>query len=124
MLFVTLGAVVSLAVGFAAAEARLWLIVLLLAVGWIRWASRIAWLRFVEVPRQLARIALDESWKDPAWDPAEESVQIELLAATASRTRTLRRMRVRLLRDCDDLGQQAVAVDRIDAASVARRGRS
>jgi hypothetical protein len=120
VLFVALGAVVSLAVGFTAAGARLWLIVFLLAVGWTRWTSRIVRLRLIEVPRQLASIARDESWKDPDWDPAEEFVHIELLAAAAYNVRTLRRARRRLLRHCDDLGQQTVALDRIDAAIASR----
>lgn len=124
LLFAVLAAVVSLAVGLAAADAGLWLVVAALVIGWSRWAVFVARTQIVVVPRQLATFALDERWKDPDWDAGEALVHRQLVTAARRNARVLERARRRVERQEEDLGRRTVAIDRLDAAMLAVRGSS
>lgn len=117
--FIALAVLASLALGVAAAKAGLWLVVIALVVGWSRWAVFVARVQFVLVPRSLASIALDARWKDPDWDASEALVHLELVTIAHGNPRLLARARRRVQRRDDDLGRRTVALDRLDAATLA-----
>lgn len=120
-LFIVLAVIASLALAFAAANARLWLVVAVLIVGWARWAVFVGRTHFVLVPRCLAKIALDERWKDADWDASEALIHLELITVAHGSTHMLARARRRVQRHNEDLGRRTVALGRLDAATLALR---
>lgn len=106
---------VSLALGVLAAQAGWWLPVLLLVTGWLRWSVLIGRLHLVQIPRALARIALDERWRLADWE-AEAALERDLLRTAAGGELTLRRARRRVARSDGDLGRRVVALERLDGA--------
>jgi len=120
-LFSALAAVASIAIGLAAANAGLWLVVIVLVIGWARWSVFVGRVRIVVLPRSLAEIALDERWKDPDWDASEALIHLELVTTAHGDPRLLVRARRRVQHRDDDLGRRTVALGRLDAAMLALR---
>jgi hypothetical protein len=114
--YVVFAAVVSVAIGAAAAQAGLRLIVLALAIGWLRWAQLMMRLHYVVLPRHVARIALDDRWKRPGWRGNEDQVLSELRIVSGGNRRVLRRARGMVQDSAADVGRRSVAIDRLDAA--------
>ena len=120
LLFIALTAVASLAMALAAANTGLWLVVAVLVIGWARWSVFIGRVQFVLLPRSLAKIALDERWKDPDWDDSEALIHLDLVTIAHGNPRVLARARRRVRRD-EDLGRRTVALGRLDAAMLTLR---
>ena len=114
-IYVVIAAVVSLAFAAAAAQAGLWLIVVAIAIGWLRWLQLMRRVRFVVLPRHLARIALDDRWKRLDWQDSEYALRAELLVVAGGNRRVLRRARLLVERTAEDVGRRTVALDRLDA---------
>lgn len=121
LLFIVLAAVTSVALGLAAANAGLWLVVVVLVIGWARWSVFVWRVHFVLVPRCLAEIALDERWKDPDWDASEALIHVDLVTTAQGNIRVLARARRRVQRRDEDLGRRTVALGRLDAARLVLR---
>lgn len=123
-IYTGVAAVVSLAVGIAAANVHAWIVVVALAAGWVRWFYILARLQLVVHPRRLAEIALDQRWRDPDWDEAELVIHRRLLTLADGRPRTLHRARKCVDRSTNDIGRRTVALERLDTVDSCMRQES